>query len=492
MKSLTVKDFVKDAVGYLPSQVVPAIVGFVSISIITRLFLPAEYGNYSLVMSTVAVLLTVTNWLPLSVNRFYSAFQRDGKLTLFYGNVLQLSLISVVALALGFYLILLAARSCMAETLYRLMVVGIGCFALTSVFAVLNFFLRMQRKAGWYSGFVVWRSITAFLFGLSLVYLLKMNVEGLLYGGMLSSALALPILWYKAMHGTAVRPQRVSLPIVRDFAHYSVPLVLGNLANWVLSLSDRYVIEFISGSQAVGVYSASYAVSERIMMLFLSLFTLASGPISYHIWEHEGEEKSKEFRTALTRHYVLGAVPLAVGLSVLAKPLIACLTGEQYSGGHIIIPFVVTGLFLLGLQQRYIVGLTYHRKTGMVPVIVVVCGLLNLGLNILFIPEFGYIAAAVSTLASYALLLLLMILVSRRLFTWKFPLKSLLNAALASVAMGATAFYVGRHLTSHAWLNLGVAAFLGATVYGILLLLLKELRPQEEAILKNIVSAWRR
>ena len=49
-ESLTIRDFVKDLINYLPSQLGPAIVGFISIPIITRIFSPEIYGNYSLVI----------------------------------------------------------------------------------------------------------------------------------------------------------------------------------------------------------------------------------------------------------------------------------------------------------------------------------------------------------------------------------------------------------------------------------------------------------
>lgn len=53
------KGFLKDTIKYLPAQIAPGIVGFVSIPIITRIFLPQEYGNYSLAMATVMVLTTL-------------------------------------------------------------------------------------------------------------------------------------------------------------------------------------------------------------------------------------------------------------------------------------------------------------------------------------------------------------------------------------------------------------------------------------------------
>jgi len=73
------KDFLKDTVKYLPAQIAPGIVGFISIPIITRIFLPQDYGKYSLVMATVMVLTALVGWLPMSIIRFYPAYERDKK-----------------------------------------------------------------------------------------------------------------------------------------------------------------------------------------------------------------------------------------------------------------------------------------------------------------------------------------------------------------------------------------------------------------------------
>jgi O-antigen/teichoic acid export membrane protein len=62
--------FIKDMVKYSPAQIVPGIVGFVSIPIITRLFSPQDYGNYSLAIAAVMVLTTLLGWVPVSIIRF--------------------------------------------------------------------------------------------------------------------------------------------------------------------------------------------------------------------------------------------------------------------------------------------------------------------------------------------------------------------------------------------------------------------------------------
>ena len=75
-----IKNLVKDAGKYLPGQIVPAIVGILSIPVITRLFSSGEYGKYVLVMAAVGVLSAIIGWLPMSIIRFYPVYERDGKL----------------------------------------------------------------------------------------------------------------------------------------------------------------------------------------------------------------------------------------------------------------------------------------------------------------------------------------------------------------------------------------------------------------------------
>ena len=87
------KNFIKDTVKYIPSLVVPAIVGLISIPIVTRLFSPADYGNYILVLSTITVLSTLASWSSMSIIRFYPAYERDKKLDIFYNTTLKWQLL---------------------------------------------------------------------------------------------------------------------------------------------------------------------------------------------------------------------------------------------------------------------------------------------------------------------------------------------------------------------------------------------------------------
>ena len=135
---------------------------------------------------------------------------------------------------------------------------------------------------------------------------------------------------------------------------------------------------------------------------------------------------------------------------------------------------------MLGLQQRFQAGLSFHKKTTHIMAAIVISGLLNVGLNFWLVPLFGYMGAAVTTFVSYAFLLALMVVLSRRYFVWGFPFKTLGRADCGSAAMGAVLYLVGNSLTSCPVTNLIVAACIGVPVYLAVLFILRE--PQREEI----------
>jgi len=487
-----ITDLFKDIAQYLPSKVIPAIIGIVALPILTRLFPPADYGNYVLVIATVSILSTLVGWIGMSIVRFYSAYGKEKKTSEFTELAIKLSFLSIFTISIIALCILLSLRGRISRNIYHLMSIGILVFILTSFFAILLDFLRIKRQIKWYSYFFVWKSVTALIFGVLLVIIFHLGVEGLLWGAVLSIGLAISFLWKIAVGKLRIRDKAIPLKPTIEMAKYSFPLVVGNLAAWILSLSDRYVLQFFRGAREVGIYSISYQISQNSIMLLASLFALAFNPLSIIIWEKQGKKASQEFLTKGTRYFLLLCIPAMIGISMLQTPILNVLSTPNYYEGAKIIPLVVSGIFFLGLNQRFGAGLSFSKKTHFFMYSLIISGLLNLGLNFLFIPKYGYMAAATTTLISYAFLLLLTIIISRRFFVWEFPFKSLVKAACASAIMGIVVYHIGSSLTSSTLLNLILGIVVGVVVYSLMLFLLREFKSSEiQALLDLKTKIWR-
>ncbi|MDI6760025.1 MAG: polysaccharide biosynthesis C-terminal domain-containing protein [Candidatus Brocadiaceae bacterium] len=486
-----IREFLKDIAKYLPAQVAPLVVGMISIPIVTRLFPPDTYGNYALVLSTVSLLrLFSTEWLRYSITRFLPVYESKSELTEFYSNILKLTLLCLTLLTFLSLCFLLSLRNYVSDEFYFLMRLGLFLFLVSSLSSIFSSILRAKRQVGWLSGLSIWNSVMSLCLGLLLVICLKSGIEGLIWGSIISIASVLPLAWVKALGGMFPRMTGLSFPVISEMARYGFPLASGNVAAWIISLSDRYIIELFRGSQEVGIYATNYNIAQCSIDFVVSLTLLASWPIEVRVWE-SGEEKSQEFLHKLTRYYLLFCIPAVVGVSVLSKPLISIFVSLEYYEGHKIIPFVAAGAFLLGLQHRFRSGLAYYKETTIIMNNMIVTGLVNVALNFVFVPKYGYMAAAITTFFSYFLLLGLMVFTSRRFLRWNFPFESLKRIIFASTIMGIITYYTGNYLTSFVPLNLGLSISFGCGLYFSLLYLLGEFHEEEIKALLSLSNRVR-
>jgi len=480
----------KDLLKYLPSKIVPAIAGILFLPIVTRLFSPSEYGNYVLVIVTISILSTIVGWVSMGVVRFYPAYEKKEEDKQFINISIRLFLHSILILSILFLISNVIFNYFIPHKIYKLLNIGIVVFLTLACFEFLLSFLRIKRLVNWYSGFFVWKSITSLLFGVLLVIFFHMGVEGLLWGIILSIFFSLPFLWKKAVGKIEFIRKKLNIKASKEIAKYSFPLVIGNLGAWILALSDRYILQIFRNAQEVGIYSISYQISDRSILLFTSLFAFAFNPLSVIIWEKEGEIQSQKFVSMGTRYFIILCVPAIVGISVLRESILKVLSTPDYYEGAKIIPFVVLGVFFLGLNQRFGSGLSFYKKTQFFMYSLVISCLVNIGLNLLFIPKYGYIAAAVTTLVSYGILLFLTAIFSRLFFSWRFPLKSLMNSICASIVMGMIVFFVYKRLNLSSIMNLIICTCLGVIIYFAMLYLLKEIREYEKRVTKRILKKF--
>ncbi len=105
----------------------------------------------------------------------------------------------------------------------------------------------------------------------------------------------------------------------------------------------------------------------------------------------------------------------------------------------------------------------------------------NFLLNILFIPKYGYLAAGITTAASYLLWLLLTVITSSKYFRWRFPCFSLLKIIIASSIGGFSMSLFSNRYTGFALLNLIYSILIGGVVYILLLYVFRELTREEKA-----------
>ena len=190
----------------------------------------------------------------------------------------------------------------------------------------------------------------------------------------------------------------------------ALPLIIHTLANTLLSTSDRIMIKRFCGSEHTGMYSVAYTCATIVSILWTSI-NQAWAP-----WCFEMMHQNKEKEIGRIAKPILILFSLGVVLIILVAPEILWLIGgEKYLKAIYVIPPVMLGFVAQMLYTLYVNVESYNRKQKQIMIGTLIAAVFNIVLNAIFIPVFGYIAAAYTTLAGYILLLLIHYLFVRRM-----------------------------------------------------------------------------
>ena len=492
-KSSRLRDLAKDTLFFLPAKAVPAVVGLLAVAIYTRLLSPKEYGQYVLVITAISILSTVFfGWLNQANLRFFEENRESTRLSVFTST----SLFSFLALLLLITLLWYAStvileRYTEGEILPLLRLGGLVLGVHAGYSFIINI-LRAERKALHYSLFASLDVIGRLGIAVLLIYFLALGPKGILWAHVIATGALFfwGIAWF-------YRRWEVSLAVftpnmLREFASYGLPLVVLSIGELILSVSDRYIIGYFLGTDDVGVYAAGYNIASVGVSFFFMPLILAGFPILVQAYEREGEERVRYLFKNYLGVYFLILLPVVAGISALAPFIAGIVLGNGYVAARDIIPWIAIGTFFLGLSLCVNKPVQLKKVTKLLLYPIILASFLNLGINILLIPNFGIIGAAIATSISYFASFGLTLWLSRTLLDWSFPWQSFIKVIIASMGMYLvlTLVTVRKSVTIYTLLGCSI---LGAAVYFAILIVLKEVLLQRSlAWIKELACSARR
>jgi len=147
---------------------------------------------------------------------------------------------------------------------------------------------------------------------------------------------------------------------------------------------------------AAGIYSAAYS-GAAVIKVFWSSINASLIP-----WTYEKCEK-KEFKrlAEVTKVLVLGYGLICITFMFLAPEIMKILAPSTYHEGIYVIPSVIAGLFFSALYYIFANIVYYYKRPKYVMIASVASAVVNIILNTIFIPVFGYLAAGYTTMVSY-------------------------------------------------------------------------------------------
>ncbi len=255
-------------------------------------------------------------------------------------------------------------------------------------------------------------------------------------------------------------------PIFVFFAATAASSVYTNL--------DTVMLGFIHSVSEVGLYSAAIKLQTILVTAVTSLGTVLLPRLSYYIVN----KMEDAFRVIIVKSFnfvLIFAVPLCAYCMLFAKDAILLLSGEAFLGAVIPMQILMPTLVLIGLSN--ITGiqiLVPESKENLLLVSIVTGAVINLVFNAIWIPYWGAIGAAISTVIAEVLVLLVQIWFLRKRLKpiWsKISFRHLLLSVVPALGVGFAIYYLVDLQPIFRLLISSVAFF---SIYLIALLIQKE------------------
>ncbi len=362
-------------------------------------FVPLEeFGAINLFIATAGILAVVVGLgLPDTLLRF---FFRE----LPFREVLGASL----ALILGFGVVVGVGLTALRDPLSRalplapsLTLLAVVCAGAVALRACWLAVLRAQRRS---TSFAVARWAEPLLMAAAIgpIVILQGDIGHRLVLKVYVAAILAVGLYGLADLGRScgLRP---SLRPVRELLAYAAPLVPHALAMTGLASFDQVVISQVRGLEETGLYALAYRFG---MAMFLFAFGVASAWSLWVFRELGKAEESADLGSVGKAAFRVATVAAAL-LSFVLPGLVVAVGGRDYAASAALVPLVVYGYLWMMLYSLAVPLLIFENRTGTLAKASATAFVVNAALNYLLVPRYGFAAAAVTTVVSYALLFLL-------------------------------------------------------------------------------------
>ena len=427
--------------------------GFITVPIFTRILSTSDFGMYNTFLSYEAILyLFISYALHVSVKNARYDFGMD-KLDSYLSNIslLPLFTMGVCLVAVNLFSKPLEAVLGLNRLSLNLLVVYSYCTGLIILYQnrlVLEYQYKQYLLITYFNALV---NIALSLFLIHFVFAAN-KYMGRIIGTVIPAVIVSVVILYSLYKKNAPRVNSAHLKYALKLG---VPIIPHGLGQILLSSFDRVMITNMVGADKSGIYSFSYTIFTMLQVASTALFSV------FEPWAYERLKDNKISALKKVSGLLFAFLCLiSIAVIVVSPEAIVLLGSEKYSEAiYTTIPVIVGGLFSLAYGIPTIIEY-YHKKTILISVGTIGAAVINVVLNFIFIPRFGYVAAAYTTLVSYGLYFIFHSIISYRIAGFMILPGCVLVAGFGGVFLCAT--------MSLATLNAPVVRYVVLLVIGLI------------------------
>ncbi len=469
IKNLMIKIFGEDRFNYLShtknylsAEVVTKGVGFLLIPIKTRILIPFDYGILAVFGSTVQIITLFFNLGTYgSVTRYYHEKTDD------FNDYLKTITAFISFINIFFVLIFFVISVFLSKVinLNQNLIIIAGIVSFTNV--PISIYLAYLNGAGNSKTFSIISIVKFFIFSvvsITWMLLLKENrYMGSIYTMLIVNSLFVLFVYYKIFVSKKGRITKLKQHIFYGLK-FGIPLIPHTFSGVMLAYFDRIIINQIVGSAETGIYSFAYNIG-MLMFVVVTAFSRSWSPFFY---SYMNKKQYEEININAQSNFKF--IIIIAGLLILfSGEIVKIMADQKYHVAIDLIPVIVISYVFVYLYTLFVGFSFYLKKTYVISINTLIAGGVNIALNYLLIPRYGYFIAAYTTLISYMLLFLLHYMyVTFKLKYRVIELRKLLLSAFYLIILTGIFMYLKQIISNYVVLliiKLGILSFLIFTIY---------------------------
>jgi len=471
-----VRTIFKNMSWLLVSQIIASVCGFIWTILMARYLGVERYGIFGFATSFTAILVIIVD-LGISTHIVRHIATDYDSAPKYLGNAIPLKVLFSIA--------------CTIITLIALIIMNVNELVIK---VTLLFTLEMIIKSyvnlfnGSFQAFEEGKyqgigntilHLTLLVFILIAIFT-DLGLYGIAVSYILANAIAFIYEYYMLTKHVTKPKYELDKEFCKKITLLSVPFAVTGLLYTIYYSIDIVMLTKMVGSYATGIYNATYKLIS-VLTLFYSVYTAVIFPVMSRYYKNDESLLLISFEKSI-KYLMLVIIPLAVATAFYSAEVMHLIYGQSYKGGASVLSILIWTVCLLFISGACNSLLNASHKEVSVTKIYAIAAVFNVILNFFMIPHFSYDGAAITTVLSDILIVIIQAYVIYKL--GHRPNKRLYQDVgriiIASGVLGIALFLLN--------MNIWVAIPVGIIIYLVAIYLLRFFDNDDKYVIKEILG----
>lgn len=473
--------------------IISLFLGFLIKVLFVRYTTQTDYGIFSLALTLITVFTTIAALgLREGTSRYIACFRGRDEIDKVQATVFS-SIIIVLVASLLIAGISVITSKLLSQNIFNtpelspvlnILIITIPFVVLTNIFvaifrgfgrADINIYFNNILRNGSYFLFL----IVVILFGLSFIEMVYAYVASTLV-----TCIALMIFFLKAPPFKIKWGRILDIHITKKLVVFSIPLLAVSILLTVMAWTDTLMLGYFKTPEVVASYNVVHPLASLLAVVISSISFLYV-PIISQLYGKKQIEELGAINASSTKWCFILTLPIFYGMFVFPETTLNLFFGPRYTAASVTLQILAVGFLLDSFFGLNYYTLLSTGNSNFLMICSLTSAILNIILNIILIPPYGMMGAAIASAASFAVIEIYMTVTLYRIYKIHAFTRSYKKVIIISILL-VSLFYIGKNFFEESLLMLVLTLAIFILLYVLSIWFTKSLDKDDIVMLKTI------